>query len=120
MHLLFLGIVKTTMLRIQQWMSNKRKMAPFVRAMKKQFYSLDKLKLSWIKVLPHKAGKFGGWISENYLAISRLLKWFYSSLALIASDPAPWQEPNKPLEKWTMMDNKACGAWDSNGGLQTA
>jgi hypothetical protein len=107
MHLLFLGLVKTTMLRIQQWMSNKRKMAPFVRAMKKQFDSLDKLKLSWIKILPYKAGKFGGWISENYLAISRLLKWFYSSLSLIASDPAPWQEPNKPPEKWTMVDNKA-------------
>jgi hypothetical protein len=107
MHLLFLGLVKTTMLRIQQWMSNKRKMAPFVRAMKKQFESLDKLKLSWIKTLPYKAGKFGGWVSENYLAISRLLKWFYSSLALIASDPAPWHEPNKPPDKWSMVDNKA-------------
>jgi hypothetical protein len=107
MHLLFLGVVKTTMLRIQQWMSNKRKMKPFVRAMTTQFESLDKLKLSWMKTLPYKAGKFGGWVSENYLSISRLLKWFYSSLDLIASDAAPWQEPNKHPEKWSMLDNKA-------------
>jgi hypothetical protein len=107
MHLLFLGVVKTTMLRIQQWMSNKRKMSPFVRAMKTQLNSIEKLKLSWMKTLPYKKGKFGGWVSENYVAMSRLLKWFYSSLALIASDPAPWIEPNKPPVKWTMVDNKA-------------
>jgi hypothetical protein len=107
MHLLFLGVVKTTMLRIQQWMSNKRKMSPFVRAMTTQLDSIEKLKLSWMKTLPCKAGKFGGWVSENYVAISRVLKWFYSSLALIASDPAPWVEPNKPPEKWTIVDNRA-------------
>ena len=106
MHLLFLGIVKTTMLRIQQWMCNKRKMKPFVRAMESQFLSIDKLKLSWMKTLPYKAGKFGGWVSENFLAISRLLKWFYSSLNLIASDAAPWIEPNKHPDKWSMVDNK--------------
>ena len=107
MHLSFLGVVKTTMLRIQQWMSNKRKMKPFVRAMTTQFESLDKLKLSWMKTLPHKAGKFGGWVSENYLAMSRLLKWFYSSLDLIASDAAPWHQPEKPQAKWSVVDNKA-------------
>jgi hypothetical protein len=117
MHLLFLGVVKTTMLRIQQWMSNKRKMEPFVRAMKTQFESLDKLKLSWIKTLPYKAGKFGGWVSENYLAISRLLKWFYSSLDLIASDDIPWVEPEREPEKWIMTDNKA---WLKLRGLPTA
>ena len=107
MHLLFLGIVKTTMLRVQEWMANKRKMNPFVQAMKQQFESIDELKLSWIKTLPYKAGRFGGWVSENYLAISRLLKWFYSSLDSIASDEAPWVPPNKPMDKWSMKDNIA-------------
>ena len=106
MHLLFLGIVKTTMLRIQQWMCNKRRMNPFVRAMESQFQSIGKLKLSWMKTLPYKAGKFGGWVSENYLALSRLLKWFYSSLDLITSDAAPWIQPNKHPDKWSMVDNK--------------
>lgn len=106
MHLLFPGIVKTTMLRIQQWMCNKPKMNPFIQVMKSQFQSIDKLKLSWMKTLQHKAGKFVGWLSENHLAISRLLKWFCSSLDLIASDAAPWIEPNKHPDKWSMADNK--------------
>ena len=99
-----LNVFIATMLRIQQWMCNKQKMNPFVRAMKSHFQSIDKLKLLWMKTLEYKAGKFGGWVSENYLGISRLLKWFYfTSLDLIASDTAPWIEPNKHSDKWSMV-----------------
>jgi hypothetical protein len=115
MHLLFLGCVKTVMLRVQAWMSNKRKASPFAREMKQYLESLDELKLTWIKILPYKGGRFGGWVSENYLAMSRIMKWFYSSLDGLASDADPWVEPaDKPQERWTAKDNRA---WLTQRGL---
>ena len=117
MHLLFLGCVKTVMLRVQAWMSNKRKAGPFAREMKKYMESLEELKLTWIKILPYKGGRFGGWVSENYLAMSRIMKWFYSLLDRLASDKQPWVEPvHKPQNKWKALDNRA---WLSQRGLNT-
>lgn len=108
MHLLFLGVVKTVMMRVQAWMTNKRKATPFAREMTQYMKSLEALKLTWIKILPYKGGRFGGWVSENYLAMSRILKWFYSIMDRLASDKEPWVEPiNKPQDKWKAMDNRA-------------
>ncbi len=115
MHLLFLGCVKTVMLRVQAWMSNKRKASPFAREMKQYMESLEGIKLTWIKILPYKGGKFGGWVSENYLAMSCIMKWFYSLLDRLASDKEPWVEPvNKPQKNWTAVDNRT---WLSQRGL---
>ena len=115
MHLLFLGCVKTVMLRVQAWMSNKRKASPFAREMKRYMESLDELKLTWMKILPYKGGKFGGWVSENYVAMSRIMKWFYSSLDRLASDEELWVEPvDKPQIDWKALDNRA---WLTQRGL---
>ena len=99
MHLLCLGVVKTLIIRIQIWMSKKCKESPFVRQMKGRLESIDALKLSWLKVLPYKGGKFGGWVSENYLSLSRILKWFYSLLHKISPDSIPWVEPARPQKE---------------------
>ena len=117
MHLIFLGCVKTVMLRIEAWMTNKRKAKPFAERMKHLMESIDELKLSWIKIIPYKGGRFGGWVSENYLAMSRILKWFYSLLDEIASDKADWVEPvDRPQVRWRARDNKA---WLRQRGLKT-
>jgi hypothetical protein len=117
MHLLFLGIVKTVLLRVEAWMANKRKADPFARQMKDLLFSVEELKLSWIKILAYRGGKFGGWVSENYLAMSRILKWFYSLLHRIASDKKIWVEPvDKPKDKWPAKDNKS---WLQARGLNT-
>ena len=103
------------MLRVQAWMSNKRKASPFVREMEQYIRSLEELKLTWIKILPYKGGRFGGWVSENYLAMSRIMKWFYSILDRLASDKDPWVEPaHKPQNQWKAVDNRA---WLTQRGL---
>jgi hypothetical protein len=56
MHLLFLGCVKTVMMRVQAWMTNKRKATVFAREMTQHMKSLEALKLTWMKILPHKGG----------------------------------------------------------------
>jgi hypothetical protein len=107
MHLFFLGCINTVMLRVQAWMSNKRKHKAFIRENESYMKSIDDLKLTWMKLLPCKGGRFGGWVSKNYLAMSRIMKWFYSMLDRLPSDKAPWVEPaDKPQDKWSAVDNK--------------
>ena len=114
MHLLCLGIVKSVMLRIDKWLTRQRKAAPFARKMKGMLESIQELNLSWCLVLPYKGGKFGGWVSENYLAMSRVMKWFYSALDIIAPDGEQWLEPQGEMPSWTGED---CKKWLGLRGL---
>ena len=108
MHLICLGVVKSVILRVDKWMTNSSKSAPFVRHMKGMLESIQELGLCWCPILPYKGGKFGGWVSENYLTMSRLLKWFYGVLDDIAPDEAPWSEPTASMSDWTGKD---CKMW---------
>ena len=74
--------------------------APFVRETKDVLQSIEDLCLSWCKVQPFTGGRFGGWVSENFLGLSRLLQWLYSRLDLMASDKDPFVTPTKDLKKW--------------------
>lgn len=115
MHLLCLGVVKTLLRRIDRWMAKKKKGAPFAKKMKGFLESLQELNLAWCPILPWKeGGKFGGWVSENYLTISRLLQWFYSVLDEIAVDEQPWSEPVGEMPDWTGDD---CRKWLKRRGL---
>jgi hypothetical protein len=42
--------------------------------------SIQKLGLSWCKCIAYKSGNLGGWVSENYLSLARVLPWFYGSI----------------------------------------
>jgi hypothetical protein len=108
MHLLCLGIVKLLLLRVDKWMTKKHKGTPFVRQMKGMLESVQQLNLSWCPILPYKGGKFGGWVSGNYLSMSRLMCWFYSGLDKIVADQEPWTEPERPMKDWTGKD---CKRW---------
>ena len=37
-----------------------------------------KMKLDWLKIIPIGGSNFSGWVSENWLALSRISKWIYS------------------------------------------
>jgi hypothetical protein len=102
MHLLFLGVVKTTVLMAQRWLKNKGKSPAFIKETAKLLEWVEDLKLSWCKVIPYRGGKLGGWVSENYLALSRLLRWVYSRLDELAVDREPFVEPDLPLDRWTV------------------
>jgi hypothetical protein len=114
MHLLCLGVVKLLLLRVDKWLSKKQKARPFLKQMKGMLESIQELNLSWLPILPYKGGKFGGWVSENYLTMSRLLCWFYSALDEIAADQEVWVEPDRPMKDWTGDD---CKNWLGQRGL---
>lgn len=106
MHLLFLGVIKTTVHRVQEWTKRRSKYSSFMRyAGQKSLDSVQQLGLEWCKVLPYGGGKLGGWVSENYLAMGRLMCWFYEPLATIAVDEV-YVEPDRPFARWTKPDNQ--------------
>lgn len=80
MHLIFLGVVKTFVQHVQIWAKRKGKNEGLLHQMSGVLESVQELGLSWCKAMPYSKGKLGGWVSENYLALARLLKWFYSTL----------------------------------------
>ena len=114
MHLIFLGVFKTSVKRIEEWLKGRNKSDSFHRFAKQTLNSVSSLSVSWCRVLPYKSGKFTGWISENFLAFSRLILWFYAPLASIASDPIPPPAPNRPQDKWSVQENRK---WLSQRGL---
>jgi len=114
MHLLCLGVVKLVLMRTDRWLTKKHKAQPFVRKMKGMMESINELNLSWLPILPFKGGKFGGWVSENFLTMSRVMAWFYSSLDEIAADQETWTEPDRQMQDWTGDD---CAKWLRQRGL---
>jgi hypothetical protein len=115
MHLLFLGVIKTTIQKIQQWTKERGKHTAFLTYSKGIFESVQKLGLDWCRCVPYKTGKLGGWVSENYLGAARLMNWFYGSIDDIASDPV-FVEPDRPMNRWTKPNNQG---WLGSRGLDT-
>ncbi len=105
MHLVFLGVLKTSIIQFNFWAKKKGKHRSFVRHAEGVLESIQALGLKWCKAIPYSSGKLGGWVSENYLALSRVIKWFYSRLDHIADDKK-FVQPCIPQKKWVMDDNK--------------
>ena len=98
MHLIFLGIIKTCMQDLHDWMVKRQKGSAFLHYSIGIFEAVQKLALSWCRCQPYKTRKLGGWISENYMAAARLMNWFYSEIEGIASDPL-LSMPDKPMNR---------------------
>jgi hypothetical protein len=96
MHLIFLGIVKATVKCLEDWLMSRRSHGALITFASGVLDSVSSLNLVWCCVLPYKSGKFTGWISENYLALSCLILWFYAPLDEIASDPVSPVEAIRP------------------------
>ena len=115
MHLLFLGVVKTTIQLVREWAKKRCKYQSFLTYCNGTFETVQSLGLSWCRVLPYSSGKLGGWVSENYLAACRLLPWFYCAVDEIAADPV-FVPPDRPQQNWTSVQNKG---WLAARGLDT-
>ena len=74
MHLLFLGIVKSCKELMTNWLRLNKNSVKYVSERSKVCYDLEKWGLSWLKLINTSSG----WVSENYLAFSRIMKWYYS------------------------------------------
>lgn len=68
MHLVFLGVVKTFIKILQDWMKERGKSDTFLKYTEDTLEAIQILCLSWRHCTPYKNGKLGGCISENYLA----------------------------------------------------
>lgn len=118
MHLVFLGIVKSSLLKAKQWFTAQDKYASFIRENSPYLDRFKKTSIDWLKILPYKGGSFGGWVSENYLGFSRIMKWFFqnSGEAMVVQDNIP--NPNLPQKKWLKKHNLhwlQCRGLDSSG-----
>jgi hypothetical protein len=87
MHLVFLHVTKKTAKRIMEWTKQKNEHNNFVRIASGILASISKLWLDWCVVIPLSGMSFGGWVSENYLALARLFRWFYSTLPSLQQGP---------------------------------
>jgi hypothetical protein len=84
MHLLMLGLVKSVMIKIGKWLRERNLNSKFVKISHGILGSIKSLNVEWCKILEYpKTEKTGGWVSENFLAMSRIGLWFYSLLSHI-------------------------------------
>jgi hypothetical protein len=57
------------------------------------------MNLEWLKVLP----TFSGWVSENWLAFGRIIRWIYSTLPDISPELV-FVKPTKPIKYWLLSE----------------
>jgi hypothetical protein len=82
MHLLFLGVVKSTLKTLRVWLCKQGKNKEFLR-FTGDFNEVlrNTVGMDWLKCQEYgSTGKFGGWVSENFLGFSRLMKWFFQNV----------------------------------------
>ncbi len=106
MHLLFLGVVKTTVHTVKKWLSCIGKNKSFLNSNEALLGSFKPFSLDWLRILPFKGPKLGGWVSENYLGFSRIILWFYQNIEGAAAiiDNAP--PDNIQQKNWLLKHNK--------------
>ena len=116
MHLLFLGIQRTIMKRVTLWHSRRSAKSTFEQYATGMLDAIYRMRLSWCKVLPYNGNKTAGWISETYLAMSRLNKWFYGGIEKITHEDCVSDLDVLPPSSWLKKHN---AAWLRLRGLST-
>lgn len=102
MHLLFLGLVDSTMELIQMVLTSNEQNNQFIAVCAKYLNAILDMSLDWIKLRPYVGGKFYGWNSENYQGFARIMLWFYQNISRFPpkdqhKDAPP---PDLPQTKW--------------------
>jgi hypothetical protein len=97
-HLIFLGVVKATVNMIKDWIKIRGHNQGY------QKYANQALTgfpfVQWCVVNSFSGEKLGGWVSENYLAFSRLLKWFYCNCGNMFAERNPYSDPPGDHKRW--------------------
>ena len=104
MHLLFLGITKASRQLIHMWITESKRIKSFNALPKDLFGPIGDMGLDWCKLLTTTTS---GWVSESYLAFSRVIKWYYYPITTLQPDK-PYVEPTIPLDTWYV---KMCRDW---------
>jgi hypothetical protein len=108
MHQLFLGIVKSTAKTVvQPFLAGRNQWSSYRQKSNNISAKIKELSLQWLRVLPMKdGGTHGGWVSENYLAYGRLLKYVASFVESIPATDDVYADPAIPLENFTLQQLK--------------
>lgn len=114
MHLLMLGIMKTIMLKIGDWLRSCNQNAGFVSLTSGILNNVKSMNLEWCKILDYPSTeKFGGWVLENYSAMAKLCLWFYSHLYLLPLNDQ-YEDPSTNYTTWSKTE---CEKWLQVRGL---
>ena len=117
MHLLFLGVVKTTIIQIQNCLSAQSKLGSFLKSTNSYLREFLSMSIEWLPIQPYQGGKLGGWVSENFLGFSRILPWFFQNIDEAVESTSDYVPPeNLPQNKWLMRHLKY---WLQVRGLDT-
>jgi hypothetical protein len=107
MHLLFLGITKSTLQLTFKWFKLQGKCSNFLEFAAKLIGGegpLRKMQLSWLDPTQLTGEKFGGWVAAHFVALSRLLKWVFSIADIVIPDDE-YEEPTyPPSDRWLVME----------------
>jgi len=105
MHLLFLGITKLVALFINDYLKQRNQYSQFMHMMTGVFLEIQNLNLAWCKLLEYPSCKFGGWVAENYCALSRVFDW-YCSLLKELPPSIPYKDPDTNPNTWNKITNE--------------
>ena len=76
MHLLFLGVTKSSKKVIDMSVKKIGSISPLCKKDQMKYDQMMKWGLEWLKLIDVKSG----WVSENYLAFGRIVKWYYLTI----------------------------------------
>jgi hypothetical protein len=108
MHLLFLGLVSTTVIMVQDWAGIRNKATHLQKTLEQLTLKIENKHFSWCRVSAYRGKKLGGWFLDAYLGFARLLPWMYSILLSDEFKTAPpYEAPTKPQKNWTRAENSS-------------
>ena len=108
MHLLFLGVVKKTNSVIDKWATLFSKQKPLMKSFCPMLPFIYSMKLEWCKILPLCPNlTFAGYVSENWVAVCRLMCWMYQAIPdILPNDELDTKSPEKHINNWTGAEIK--------------
>ena len=99
MHLIFLGITKASRDLLSLWLKDTNISKKYHDCNRSLLVSISELGLDWCKIITSQSG----WVSDNYLGYSRIVKWCYFPVSILRDKDSledKYVEPNIPVKHW--------------------
>ncbi len=100
---------KAVMRLVLHWAADLDNGTTLIKHLQPMIQSVQELRLPFVPCRMFKNAKFGGFVAENYRALTMLAPWLFRCLLANAFVPKPIVLPptNKPRSKWTSRENTA-------------
>jgi hypothetical protein len=77
--------------------------AKYLNIVKGQLAKIKTMNVEWCKILEYSTtDKTGGWVSENFAAMARLMVWFYSNLNYL-NIGQQYEDPTTDCKTWNKI-----------------